>query len=81
MAAEDGELLAEYLSRDQCAHELKITARTLSRWESAGLAPPSVKLGKRRLYRRSSVEAWLHTRERTSGWRRGRHAAAQKAAS
>jgi predicted site-specific integrase-resolvase len=65
-------LLTEYLDRDACAQELCITKRTLSRWQREGLAPPSVLLGKRRLFRKSSVESWLRNRELASGPQRRR---------
>jgi predicted site-specific integrase-resolvase len=63
VAAGGGGLLTEYYSRDQLCHELKITTRTLSRWSRDGLAPPSVRLGLRRLFFRPSVEKWLRARE------------------
>jgi hypothetical protein len=57
-------LLADFLTQDEAAAELKICERTLDRWRRLGEGPPITKLGRRVLYRRSSLQAWLRTRER-----------------
>jgi predicted DNA-binding transcriptional regulator AlpA len=57
-------LLAGLLTQDEAAAELKICQRTLDRWRRLGEGPPTTKLGRRVLYRRSSLQAWLRTRER-----------------
>jgi hypothetical protein len=56
-------LLADFLTLDEAAAELKVCGRTLDRWRRLGEGPPITKLGRRILYRRSSVQAWLHARE------------------
>jgi hypothetical protein len=56
-------LLADFLTQDDAAAELKICERTLDRWRRLGEGPPITKLGRRVLYRRSSLQAWLRTRE------------------
>jgi hypothetical protein len=56
-------LLADFLTQDQAAAELKVCDRTLDRWRRLGEGPPITKLGRRVLYRRSSLQAWLRTRE------------------
>jgi len=53
-------LLAEFLEQDQAAAELKVCQRTLDRWRRLGDGPPITKIGRRVLYRRSSLQAWLH---------------------
>jgi predicted DNA-binding transcriptional regulator AlpA len=58
-----GKLLADFLTQDEAAAELKICERTLDRWRRLGEGPPVTRLGRRILYRRSSVQAWLHARE------------------
>jgi predicted DNA-binding transcriptional regulator AlpA len=76
--AQDG-FLAEYISRSELARQLGISLRCLSNWTKAGQAPPSVRLGLRRLYKKSSVEAWIAARERASdsqGRGRRRHMSA-----
>lgn len=56
-------LLADFLTQDEAAAELKLCERTLDRWRRLGEGPPITKLGRRVLYRRSSLHAWLRTRE------------------
>jgi hypothetical protein len=56
-------LLADFLTQDEAAAELKICERTLDRWRRLGEGPPITKLGRRVLYRRSSLQAWLCRRE------------------
>lgn len=57
-------LLADFLTQEEAAAELKVCKRTLDRWRSLGEGPPITKLGRRILYRRSSTQAWLRARER-----------------
>jgi hypothetical protein len=56
-------LLSDYFTQKQAAAELKVTDRTLDRWQRLGEGPPITRLGRRILYRRSSFLAWLGTRE------------------
>jgi hypothetical protein len=55
-------LLADFLTQDEAAAELKICERTLDRWRRLGEGPPITKLRRRVLYWRSSLHAWLQTR-------------------
>ena len=57
-------LLADFLSQEEAAAELKVCKRTLDRWRRLGEGPPITRLGRRILYRRSSSQAWLRARER-----------------
>jgi predicted DNA-binding transcriptional regulator AlpA len=56
-------LLADFLSQEEAAGELKVCERTLDRWRRLNEGPPTTKLGRRVLYRRSSLQAWLCARE------------------
>jgi hypothetical protein len=56
-------LLTDFLSQDEAAAELKVCGRTLDRWRRLGEGPPITRLGRRVLYRRSSLQAWLCARE------------------
>ena len=56
-------LLADFLTQDEVAAELKISERTLDRWRRLDEGPPITKLGRRVLYRRPSLQAWLCRRE------------------
>jgi len=58
-------LLADYLTREQLASELRVTIRTVARWHWQRIGPPSVLLGGRRLYARADVAAWI--RSQTEG--------------
>jgi len=56
-------LLTDFLTQDEAAVELNVCKRTLDRWRKLDEGPPVTKLGRRILYRRSSVQAWLVERE------------------
>ena len=56
-------LLSDYLTPTECAAELGINSRTLDRWHRLNDAPPRLKLGRRVMYRKQSVAAWLRSRE------------------
>ena len=57
-------VLSKYLTFDQLAEELGVSPRTLARWKSLNETPPVVTVGRKRLYRREAVEAWLLAREK-----------------
>jgi hypothetical protein len=56
-------VLSDYFTKKNAAAELKVTDRTLDRWQRLREGPPVTKLGRRILYRRSSLQAWLRKRE------------------
>jgi DNA-binding transcriptional MerR regulator len=56
-------LLSGYFTQQQVAAELKVSPRTVDRWRRLGEGPPITRLGRRLLYRKSSLEAWLCARE------------------
>ena len=60
-------LLTEFLTREELATELRRSPRTLDRWEILGFGPPRTKIGRRILYRRSSIQKWLAAQEQTAG--------------
>ena len=70
---EPSHLLADWISRDQLALELSVTPDTLGRWDARREGPPCTRIGRKVFYRRSSVEAWLLSREqgRPAPQRRG----------
>ena len=57
-------LLVEFLTQEEAAAELQVCERTLDRWRRLDEGPPITKLGRRILYRRSSLQEWLRARER-----------------
>jgi Helix-turn-helix domain len=56
-------LLADFLTQEEAAAELRVCERTLDRWRRLDEGPPITKLGRRILYRRSSLQTWLRTQE------------------
>jgi hypothetical protein len=56
-------ILSDFLERVEAAAELKVCERTLDRWRRLGEGPPITKVGRRVLYRRASLQAWLRARE------------------
>lgn len=65
-------LLADWISREHLAEELMITPDTLSRWEARREGPPCMRVGRKVFYRRSSIEAWLVSREQSRPMRKRR---------
>ena len=55
-----GEDWPEVMTVEQAARYLSVSRRTLTRWLTEGIGPPSIKLpsGGRR-YRRAALDAWL----------------------
>jgi len=56
-------ILAEFLTREELASELRRNPRTLDRWEVLGMGPPRTMVGRKILYRRASVQRWLAAQE------------------
>ena len=56
-------LLSDYLTPAQAAGELNICTKTLERWAVDGKGPPRTKLGRRIMYRRATVAAWIAAQE------------------
>jgi excisionase family DNA binding protein len=63
-------LLDEYLSREELAAELKVSKRTLARWQDQADGLPVTRIGGRTLFRVDSVKAWLKAHERRPNSRR-----------
>jgi len=57
-------ILSDFLTREQLAAELRRNPRTLDRWEVLGMGPPRTFVGRKILYRRSSLLRWLAAQER-----------------
>ena len=57
-------ILSEFLTKEELAIELRRNPRTLDRWDVLGMGPPRTHVGRRVLYRRASVQKWLHAQER-----------------
>ena len=64
------------LSMREVAESLGVSERTVAQWVSAGVAPPSFRQGRLRLFPVAAVEAWLLDRTREAGEQDG-HAAGE----
>lgn len=60
-------ILAEFLTKEELAVELRRNKRTLDRWETLGMGPPRTRVGRKVLYRRASVHKWLAGQEGQPG--------------
>lgn len=49
----------EFLTTEEVAKVARTVSSTVRYWRHAGKGPRSVRIGKRVLYRRGDVEAWL----------------------
>jgi hypothetical protein len=56
-------ILSEFLTTEELAAELRRNERTLDRWDALGIGPPRTRIGRKVLYRRSSVQKWLAAQE------------------
>ena len=67
-------LLADWISREQLTEELGLASDTLARWEARQLVPPCTRIGRKVLYRRTSVHDWISAQEQghPAKTRRGR---------
>lgn len=52
------------LSARELSESLGVSERTIATWQGDGTGPPSVKLGRLRLYPIDDVKAWLRNRSR-----------------
>jgi excisionase family DNA binding protein len=77
-------LRQDWLTFEELAAALKRSPTTLNRWRTERRLPPSIKIGKERLFHRDSVRQWLRSLEQddaarpklgTGGWARRRAAA------
>lgn len=53
----------DYVSREDAAKLIGVDKCTLSRWFSEGIGPPRIKIGRRVLYSKASIERWLISQE------------------
>lgn len=57
---------AEVLDNVEAARFLGVSPETLPQWRVRGNGPPFVRVGRRVVYRRATLERWLQEREVTS---------------
>ena len=56
-------MLSEWMTRAELASELDLTSETLCRWSARRLGPAPTQIGRKVLYRRDTVRAWLLAQE------------------
>jgi predicted DNA-binding transcriptional regulator AlpA len=56
-------ILDQYLTRTQLAAELGVCERTFIRWCVLGQGPAMTKIGRKPMFHRAAVEAWLAARQ------------------
>jgi DNA-binding transcriptional MerR regulator len=56
-------VLSDFLGIYETAAEFHVSRRTVSRWVTLKIGPPSLKIGNRRYFRRDSIIKWLAKKE------------------
>jgi predicted DNA-binding transcriptional regulator AlpA len=64
-------VLEGFLRRDELAHQLGLSPRTIDRWQTLRKGPPRICIGRTILYQVESVREWLRTREQHPTIKRG----------
>jgi excisionase family DNA binding protein len=60
-----GQQSTELLTEQETAALLRCSVPTLRRWRRLGTGPAFIKTGRKVLYRRTALDAWLSEREAT----------------
>jgi hypothetical protein len=58
-------LLSDFLTPEELAGEFNLKVTTLKAWRRKGTGPNHTTIGKKILYRRATVIAWISARERS----------------
>ncbi|SNS30436.1 helix-turn-helix domain-containing protein [Antarctobacter heliothermus] len=56
-------ILSDWMTRTELAAELNLTTETLGRWDARRIGPARTRVGRKVLYRRETVRAWLLAQE------------------
>lgn len=59
-------LLDGYLRREELAQQLRVSPRTIDRWQTLRCGPPRVTIGRTILYNLESVRHWLRSNEQSA---------------
>jgi hypothetical protein len=57
-------VLQDYYTLEELASELRVDVRTVQRWNQLRIGPPVTYMGKKPIFRKQSVPAWLASQER-----------------
>ena len=55
----DSTLHPQFMTKAEAAALLRISPRTLSRWQAEGIGPPRIKCGKQVLFDRATLTTWF----------------------
>ena len=72
VSTEPPDLLADWVSREELARALGLTADTLARWEARRQGPPCTRIGRKTFYRRAAVQDWIRAQEQAHPVRKTR---------
>ena len=72
VSTEPPDLLADWVSREELARALGLTADTLARWEARRQGPPCTRIGRKTFYRRATIQEWIQAQEQAHPVRRSR---------
>ena len=61
----DSTLHPRFMTKAEAAALLRISPRTLSRWQAEGIGPPRIKRGKLVLFDRDSLTKWFLAQQTT----------------
>jgi hypothetical protein len=64
VTGDTGPILAEYVTEETLATELRKTRKTLRTWRALGQGPAVTMIGKDVYYRRADIRAWLLSQRR-----------------
>lgn len=53
----------QFFDAAECGVNIKVTTRTLERWDQLGIGPPVTWIRKKRFYEKSAVAAWLREKK------------------
>jgi hypothetical protein len=67
---DDSRLLADYLTEEELARELRVSPRTLLNWRQQRRGPPWTSVGRKVIYRKASSAKWLEANEHSLGRRK-----------
>lgn len=56
-------ILNDYFTEEQCARELDMAPITLAIWRMQRKGPPVTRIGRRILYKKSSLREWVASQE------------------